>query len=107
MAEKGAEAPHHTKGAGFLLFIGGPHRLAVVLDKHDVPPADNFADTVEIVRVPEQVHGQDHSGPLGQCLRQAVKVEIERVEIDVDEADFESVLVKRQESRAPGYRWHD
>src|SRR5258708_35798593 len=77
MTEEGAEAPHYSERSSFPAFVGRPHRFAVVLDQNDPSSFRDLADPVEVIRVPEQVHGHDQTGALRDREREPVKTVVE------------------------------
>ena len=72
-----------------------------------VPAGDQPADGVEVVGVAEQIDREDHVHVVVEGPRQRREIEVQRLAIDVDEAQDQAVLAERIVGGRPGDRRHD
>ena len=64
--------------------------MRAVFDHIEVMPLCNTQDCLHVARKPIEVRGHNGSGPIGNCLLQALGVQVERCGIYVGKYDFES-----------------
>ena len=99
--EEGAERVDVTERAARLAAQRGSHRLAVVLQQVEAVAIAECSQHVEGARIAEDADGNDHARARGQRSRKLRHVDVQRVQIDVDEAEPQPVLLQRMNMWSP------
>src|SRR4051812_7983206 len=107
MGEERAECVDVAERAAEPAVETGARRLAVVLEQVQVVPVAELANAIERGRIAQYADRDHHARARRQGGLELRYVEIERVELDVDEAQLETVLLQRMVRRRPRQRRHN
>ena len=105
--EEGTERVDVTERAARLPAERGSHRLAVVLQQVEAVAIAECSQHVEGARIAEDADGNDHARARGQRSRKLRHVDVQRVQIDVNEAEPQPVLLQRIVRGRPRNRGDD
>ena len=99
--EEKAERADVAEGTGFFAAQFGVERLAIVFEEIQAVVVGEGADDVQRRRIAEDGNGDDGLGFRAQCRLQLGGVDVERVQLYIDEAEPEAVLLQRMKGGGP------
>ena len=102
-----AEGRDVAEGPGLPAGELGVHRFAIVLDEVEAVAVGRGAHDVEGRRVAEDADADDRARALPDRALEHRHIHVERLELDVEDLELQSVLLQRVIGRGPGDRRHD
>src|SRR3990170_3278915 len=107
MTEEGAVRAHQSECPSLSPFKFGTQGFTIIFQQKNVPTTDDPTNLVKIIWVSEEVDGEYHSRFVRHCLLELLEIDIQRLAVDIDELQPESVLIQRIVRCRPRYSGHN